>query len=75
MTGAAGKTGSEAAATEYRIEKVSGVFKRRATKHRELQELCQRLGDDGWDLVGVTYDWFVVTYVLFFRRGRGPRLG
>ncbi len=68
MADVAGKGDSPAAPIEYRIEKVSGVFKRRVTKYRELQELCQRMGKNGWDLAAVTYDWFVVTYVLFFRR-------
>ena len=53
---------------EYRVEKIGGVFKLRARNFSELQELCSRLGQDGWELAAVTYDWLVVTYMLFFRR-------
>jgi hypothetical protein len=75
MAGVTGDIVSAAAEFEYRIEKVSGVFKRRVTKYRELHELCERMGESGWELVAVTYDWFVVTYVLFFRRRRVARAG
>jgi hypothetical protein len=75
MEGVTVKAESDPAPIEFRIEKVSGVFKRRVTKYRELQQLCQRMGEGGWDLVAVTYDWFVGAYVIFFRRRRGSPVG
>jgi hypothetical protein len=53
---------------EYRTETVRGIFKLRSTKLVEIQRTCDTLGREGWELVGVSYDWFVVQYVLFFKR-------
>jgi len=53
---------------EYRTETVRGIFKLRSTKLVELQQVCDRLGRERWELVSVSFDWFVVQYVLFFKR-------
>ena len=53
---------------EYRIETVRGIFKPRSRKLPEVKRICQELGGEGWELVSVNYDWFVVQYVLYFKR-------
>ena len=53
---------------EYRTETIRGIFKWRSTKLVEIQHICDILGGEGWELVSVSYDWFVVQYVLFFKR-------
>lgn len=58
---------------EYRIETVSGVFRRRSSKLPEVRRLCDELGQQGWELVGVSYDWFVVQYVMYFKRPKQTR--
>ena len=59
---------SEMRCWEYSVETVGGVFKLRSAKYQAVQVLCARRGRDGWELVDVSYDWFTVTYVLFFKR-------
>lgn len=53
---------------EYKVETVRGLFRSRSSKTAEVQRLCTDLGKDGWELVNVSYDWFVVQYVLYFKR-------
>ena len=53
---------------EYNIRTVSGLFKFRSTKLVELQATCDEMGKNGWELVSVSYDWFFVSYTLFFKR-------
>lgn len=55
-------------AWEYRVETVKGIFRLRSSKVREVQSLCDALGQQGWELIGVSYDWLVVQYVLYFKR-------
>lgn len=55
---------------EYKIEKVGGLLTFRATKFVRLQTRCTELGKQGWELVSVNYDWFTVTYTMFFKRIR-----
>ena len=52
----------------YKVKKIKGVFKFRSTKDAELQNLCEQMGSKGWELVSVNYDWFLVSYTLFFKR-------
>lgn len=52
----------------YKVKKIKGVFKFRSTKDAELQSLCEQMGSKGWELVSVNYDWFLVSYTLFFKR-------
>ena len=59
---------------EYKTETVRGIFKLRATKLVEIQQKCDTLGGEGWELVSVSYDWFVVQYVLFFKRPKNKDL-
>ena len=37
-------------------------------KLTELEELCGNMGNEGWELVSVNYDWFMVSYTLFFKK-------
>ncbi len=53
---------------EYKIETVKGIFRLRSKKLPEVRRICDELGQQGWELVSVSYDWFVVQYVLFFKR-------
>ncbi len=53
---------------KYEIKTVGGVFKLRSTKIMELKELCSDMGSEGWELVSVSYDWFLVTYTLIFQK-------
>jgi Domain of unknown function (DUF4177) len=53
---------------EYKVETVKGVFWLRSRKLPEVRRICNELGEQGWELVDVSYDWFVVQYVLFFKR-------
>ncbi|MGB0833716.1 MAG: hypothetical protein ACPGR2_04290 [Psychrobium sp.] len=53
---------------EYRIEKVSGIFTPRSAKETQIESLCAVNGEEGWELVSVTYDWFFVSYTLYFKR-------
>jgi hypothetical protein len=55
-------------AWEYRIETVKGIFKLRSSKLPEVRRVCDELGQQGWELVSVSYDWLVVQYVLYFKR-------
>jgi hypothetical protein len=55
-------------AWEYKTERIGGIYKLRSTKYREIQELCNKNGKEGWELVSVTYDWFIVQYILFFKK-------
>lgn len=55
---------------EYRIETVHGVFKPRSRKLSKVRRICKELGADGWELVSVSYDWFVVRYELYFKRAK-----
>ena len=53
---------------EYRVHVIGGGFRFRSSKHAEIQEVCDKAGRDGWELVSVTYDWLVVSHVLYFKR-------
>ncbi|CAB9492581.1 MULTISPECIES: hypothetical protein [Alteromonas] len=53
---------------KYEVKTVGGVFKLRSTKLKELEELCGNMGNKGWELVSVNYDWLTVSYTLFFRK-------
>ena len=53
---------------KYEVKTVGGVFKLRSTKFTELEELCGNMGVKGWELVSVNYDWFMVSYTLFFKK-------
>ncbi len=53
---------------KYEVKTVGGVFKLRSTKFTELEELCGNMGNKGWELVSVNYDWLTVSYTLFFRK-------
>ena len=53
---------------EYRTETVRGIFKLRSTKLVEIQQICDTLGGESWELVSVSYDWLVVQYVFIFKR-------
>jgi hypothetical protein len=53
---------------EYKIETVGGIFRLRSSKLADVRRICDDLGNDGWELVGVSYDWFVVQHVLHFKR-------
>tara|TARA_A200000159_G_C7313545_1_gene335720 strand:+ start:1473 stop:1637 length:165 start_codon:yes stop_codon:yes gene_type:complete len=50
------------------VKIVGGVFKLRSTKLTELEEICGNMGNKGWELVSVNYDWLTVSYTLFFRK-------
>jgi hypothetical protein len=58
---------------EYKVEKIDGVFAPRATKFVRLQTRCTELGKQGWELVSVNYDWFTVTYTMFFKRAQSNK--
>jgi hypothetical protein len=58
---------------EYKVEKIDGVLTSRATKFVRLQTRCTELGKQGWELVSVNYDWFTVTYTMFFKRIQANR--
>ena len=53
---------------EYKVETVGGIFRFRSSKLVQVRKLCQDLGSDGWELVGVSYDWFLVQHVLYFKK-------
>jgi hypothetical protein len=53
---------------EYKVETVRGIFWLRSRKLPEVRRICTEVGDEGWELVGISYDWFVVQYVLYFKR-------
>jgi hypothetical protein len=53
---------------KYKVKIVGGVFKLRSTKLTELEEICGNMGNKGWELVSVNYDWLTVSYTLFFRK-------
>ena len=53
---------------EYKIETVKGIFRLRSKKLPEVRRICDELGQQGWELVSVSYDWFVVQYVRLFKR-------
>ena len=53
---------------EYKVETVKGIFWLRSRKLPEVRKICNELGQQGWELVGISYDWFVVQYVLYFKR-------
>jgi|GEM_PF-7030017 len=53
---------------KYEVKAVGGVFKLRSTKLTELEELCGSMGNKGWELVSVNYDWLTISYTLFFRK-------
>ncbi|WP_199528973.1 MULTISPECIES: hypothetical protein [unclassified Pseudoalteromonas] len=53
---------------EYQIININGIFKLRSTKEKELEEVCVNFGKHGWELASVTFDWFLVSYKLFFKR-------
>lgn len=53
---------------EYKVETVKGLFTFRSTKLIMLNDICNRLGNQGWELVNVAYDGLIVSYTLFFKR-------
>ncbi len=53
---------------KYEVKTVGGVFKLRSIKLTELEELCGDMGNKGWELVSVNYDWLTVSYTLFFKK-------
>ncbi len=53
---------------EYKVETVKGTFRLRSSKLAEVRRICDELGQQGWELISVSYDWLVVQYVLYFKR-------
>ena len=53
---------------KYEVKTVGGIFRLRSKKLTELEELCGNMGNEGWELVSVNYDWLTVSYTLFFRK-------
>ena len=60
---------------EYKIERVKGVFRLRSSKLSEVRRICADSGQQGWELTSVSYDWFLVQYVLYFKRPKQALTG
>lgn len=53
---------------EYTTEIIEGKFRLRLFKTRDAKNLCNKLGQKGWELAGYDYSFFVGEYTLFFKR-------
>ena len=52
----------------YETHIIGGIFKFREVKVRNIQNLCNKMGENGWKLDAMTYDWFFVSYTLVFKK-------
>jgi len=53
----------------YRVETVGSLsLKFNWTKAKIIQELCSKLGREGWDLAGMSYNCFNGRYALVFKK-------
>ena len=53
---------------EYRVETVRGMMSRPSGKSWHVMRVCGELGAQGWELASVNYSWFLLAYILYFKR-------
>jgi len=58
---------------EYKIETVTGIRQRPGGKAWKVKRTCDDLGEQGWELVSVTYSWLLLAHVLYFKRPKQTR--
>ena len=53
----------------YRVETIGGLnLKFNLTKTKAIQDLCSTLGQEGWELTGMSYNCFNGRYVFVFKK-------
>ncbi|MFC3094254.1 DUF4177 domain-containing protein [Alteromonas sediminis] len=53
---------------EYKVVNAGNLFGPRVHNIEKCQDLCERNGKIGWELVSTKYHWLSTQYTLFFKR-------